>query len=343
MEIYVYDDGFRFIDTIDIMKSVIISKSFYGCGDFEIYMPLCTANVRNLQIDFYIQYGDFVGIIEEIGISDDMETGSYITVAGRGIESILERRIVWNQTIFKGTVEDFLFKIINENCINPKDGKRKIDKFVLSSKSGILDQIEIQVTGDNVLSLVTETCKVYKIGFSVKLNNEQKFEIKFYKGIDRSIAQNEKPHIIFSRDYDNLIKSDYLRDKRQYKNVALVAGEGEGVERKTIQVGDYCGLKRYEEYVDARDISSNSGEISVSEYNNQMIERGRLKLSDCGETFELNATINSLQYVFGVDYELGDIVTVQNEYGMIENVRITESIVCEDQSGMRINPVFEKR
>lgn len=50
-----------------------------------------------------------------------------------------------------------------------------------------------------------------------------------------------------------------MTSSQNYRNVALVAGEGEGLDRKTIPVGAAEGMERYELYVDARDVSSNEG------------------------------------------------------------------------------------
>ena len=47
-----------------------------------------------------------------------------------------------------------------------------------------------------------------------------------------SFSQTERPPVIFSPSFDNLIKSKYIESTKTYKNVGLVAGEGEGSARK---------------------------------------------------------------------------------------------------------------
>ena len=147
---------------------------------------------------------------------------------------------------------------------------------------------------------------------------------------------------MFSAEFDNLISSAYVLDTGQFRNVALVAGEGEGKARRRTVVGEASGLERYELYVDARDVSSNEGTISEQDYMAQLYGRGVEKLGEsaAGETFE-GEVDNTNMYICGRDYFLGDIVTVKNKYGIIGNARVVEMIECWDDSGYSAVPTFE--
>ena len=61
--------------------------------------------------------------------------------------------------------------------------------------------------------------------------------------------------MIFNVDYDNVTNREFISDISEYKNTAIVAGQGEGAERRIRYVGnENSGLERYELFVDARDI-----------------------------------------------------------------------------------------
>ena len=47
--------------------------------------------------DYYLQSkeSEHVMIVEKIQITSDTEDGNHVTVTGRSLESILDRRIVW--------------------------------------------------------------------------------------------------------------------------------------------------------------------------------------------------------------------------------------------------------
>ena len=51
--------------------------------------------------------------------------------------------------------------------------------------------------------------------------------------------------------------------------------------------------------------------------------------------------ITGISYTYKKDYNLGDIVKILNEYGMLMNVRITEILENQDESGYKMEPTFE--
>lgn len=45
-------------------------------------------------------------IVEKIQITSDTEDGNHVTVTGRSLESILDRRIVWGQKLLSGNLQN---------------------------------------------------------------------------------------------------------------------------------------------------------------------------------------------------------------------------------------------
>lgn len=348
MDIYVLDTNFNMIGVVDSYTSVIWTTRYYSPGDFELYLPATDSMITLLREDYYLcRDSDIAGdtyknvmIIEKINPKTDIESGDYLTVTGRCLKSILSRRIIWNQTSINGKLELGIRKVLTENVISPTITDRKIGGFTLGPVRGFSDTIEIQATGDEIATFLQEVCTSYGIGWDVYIRGGN-FVFDLYKGSDRSYNQTTNPYVVFSPEYDNLISSDYVYSKEAYKNTALVAGEGEGLERRTETVGAYSGLQRYEVYVDARDISSNNGEITEDQYNSMLSEKGSEKLSELGatESFEGEIEVKS-NYTLNKDYFLGDIVQVINEYGIEASPRIIEIIDSEDDTGHSIIPTF---
>ena len=77
-------------------------------------------------------------------------------------------------------------------------------------------------------------------------------------------------------------------------------------------------------------------------YRVYLINRGMEKLSEYGEktTFE-GVVIPDITFVYKRDYFLGDIVTVESEYGISARVRIVEVIEVVDENGYKVEPKFE--
>ncbi len=149
-------------------------------------------------------------------------------------------------------------------------------------------------------------------------------------------------YVVFSPDYDNLISSEYLESSKTLKNVTLVAGEDEGNKRRRRVVGKTSskGVDRRELYTDARDIQSEKEDGSAmtdKEYNKLLDQRGVEKLSENKETKSFEFQIDPSQtYVYGVDYDKGDIVQVINEYGVKVKSQILEIIRSYEVSGYTI-------
>ena len=81
----------------DTFSSLLWDIEYYKCGSFEVYIA---ANPQNIEI---FQPGRIVGrdddsehfgIIESVLINTDVENGDYLTVRGRFLMCLLERRIV---------------------------------------------------------------------------------------------------------------------------------------------------------------------------------------------------------------------------------------------------------
>lgn len=344
MDIYVMNKNFEKIALIED-ASTIWAKRYYDVGDFEIFVGATEEYINILQKGNYITRleDDSVGIIESIKTTYDEEGTEYLTVSGRFAESILERRIVWTQTRLSGTAENGLRNLVNNNIINPIIADRKIPIIELGPIKGYTDRLDAQYTGDNILQINKDVAKSNQTGFRFNLVEKEtgfKFAYELYKGIDRSYNQNINPYVVFSDKYDNLLSSENELNIANLKNVALVAGEGEGTARKTATVGSVAGLDRYETFVDAKDLSTNNGEISVSEYNKALNEKGLENLVTITQTFSGEVDLQQ-NYKYKEDFFLGDIVTIENsKWGIYINARIIEIIESEDESGYKITPTF---
>ena len=115
MDLYILDKTFKPIALIDNAASVIWADRYYDTGDFEIYIPASIKNLSILQEEYYVKRmdSDMVGIIEKINLKTDVENGDYLIASGRDLKSILERRIIWNQSNLSGKVEMILRQLIN--------------------------------------------------------------------------------------------------------------------------------------------------------------------------------------------------------------------------------------
>lgn len=351
---------------IDNYKSIIWNDRYNKCGDFEIYIPMSETSLDVFQNGYYVlsDISEGAMIIENMSITSDEENISFLIVSGRSLESILTRRIIWAQTnIAKNTyVQNAIKSLIDDAIIQPSISERTIPNFEFNMSTdpaitSLKTVNDMQFTGDNLYEAISKICGIYGIGFKVTLNLDRSvtknghtyngvFEFKLYSGKDRSYNQDVLPYVVFSPEFDNLISSDYKIETQEYKNVTLIAGEGEGIDRKTTSLYSdvYSGLNRRELYTDARDLSTNidGGTLSDEEYIEVLKNRGLSKLQETQviSNFDADAAYN-ITYEYNKDYFIGDIVQFENRLGLMYPVRVIESIYSESTDGIKYYPIFE--
>jgi len=346
----------------DSFSSLLWDIEYYKCGSFEVYIAANPQNVNIFQTGRIVGRDDdsqHFGMIESVQIDTDAENGDYLTVRGRFLMCLLERRII--HPMYSTTAEKAYSEIIREVATQNtllNDG-RKIPGLSLGTVSGSCweQTTTLQVSYDNLMEWVYTICE--KIGGTanirlVKDSGEQyRMTFDLSEGTDRSLMQEDNPHIIFSDTYSNLLSFSYASDASVQRNFAYIYGHGEGAERKN---ATYCVdpepayLDRYELYVDAKDISEEEqveGEtvpIPEEQYIELLKTRGSEKLVDPKTASESEIAANSKQYVYNRDYFVGDYVTVEHKrFGMIQpKVQLIGMIEAFDQNGRSLTPTFKE-
>lgn len=357
MVIHVLDQSFNLAGVVDDFISVIWRPAYYDVGDFELYINASSEAVELLKKNYYVvrdtdievdESGNIsyskVMIIKNISLSTDAENGDYLTYTGRELKFLLHQRIVWKQTTLNSKAEYGIRKLVTENAISPTDPKRVIPFLTLGASAGLTDRINTQVTGKYLDQSIVDICKTYNYGWDLFIYNSMLVFI-VYAGVDRSFNQTERPYVVFSDEFDNILESDYQLSTESYANTCLIAGEGEGLSRVTASVDSgESGLNRYETYVDARDMSQNKGtedEITLEEYLILLQERGLESLATLTITEGFSGEVLSdMTFKYGEDFFIGDVVTVINEYGISKDVRVLSAIESVDETGTKLIPQF---
>ncbi|MEV2911576.1 siphovirus ReqiPepy6 Gp37-like family protein, partial [Paenibacillus larvae] len=184
-----------------------------------------------------------------------------------------------------------------------------------------------------------------QMGWEVSLDIENRWYVfDMLTGRNLTADQDVRPPAIFSTAYDNIESQSYTNSAIGYKNIAVVAGQGEGEDRKIVTVGTSTGLNRYEMFVDARDVGTKEeGKTQTeSEVEQMLTDRGREKLAEVKRVESLEAKIlTQSNLTYRKDYDLGDVVTVLNrQWGLTMNTRITEVAEVYEASQVRIDVTF---
>lgn len=100
------------------------------------------------------------------------------------------------------------------------------------------------------------------------------------------------------------------------------------------------GLDRREVYNDASSIDKTE-EMSDSDYMNQLQQSANKVLDENIPKTTVNGTVeDKVSYEYGKDYYIGDIVQVENEFGILGTMRVSEFITSHSTSGIEMYPKF---
>ena len=346
----------------DSFSSLLWDIEYYKCGAFEVYIAASPRNIEIFQTGRIVGRDDdkeHFGLIESVELETDAEDGDYLIVKGRFLMCLLERRIIYptlnftSQTSYGAIVQ----KALESNVLT--GGNRLIPGLKLGEMQGACwsQTTKLQVSYENLMEWIYTICE--KIGgtANIRLSKiaEEQYEMIFdlFQGADRSMMQEENPHIVFSDSYNNLLSFTYFTDTSVRKNFAYVLGKGEGQQRKrTTYFADSepVLLDRYEVYVDAKDISDEEQEtgvtkpISDAEYIELLREKGNQNLIPTKTKSESQIAVQSTQFQYGVDYFVGDFVTVEHHrFGIRQNkIQLVGMIESFDRNGRNLTPTFKE-
>ena len=342
----VFNKNFVRIDEVARYSYVSYEKCLNSSGSFELQMALDSVALNIVQYGRYILFEkDVLGVITFINPAVDEETGNAeLIVKGFLAQWLLTGRCFPQTQNFSGTTTAIVRAMVNANCVNPTDAKRATP-IVLSTNpsyipAGDTETTTTQVTGDDLQVKIEAMLDAKEMGYDIvpilTATAISGLEFRVIMGADRTIGNTSgNDAVVFSKDLKNVLKSSYELNQNDYKNVAYVAGEGEGTERILLEVGatEATGFDRWELYVDARDIQSESIDdegqeiiMTAEEYIEALTTRGNEKLSECpqGESYE--ASISQItQFVYGEDYFLGDLVSIKDpNIGLELSARVTK-------------------
>ena len=357
------------IGILDDFQSVIWETSYYSTGAFEVYLQAAPQYINMLQTGNYVTRPDDenIGIIENINVEYSEEFGKMIAASGRFAKSILDRRIIYNASgnttgklsispvISSGLVETAVRKLVTDHIISSPQTARNISFITLGELQGITKKIvdesgnnaQLQTSFGNLLEYTDEMLHSYELGAKMVFDRET-LQLKYtvYEGKDRSRnnTQNNLP-IIMAQEYDNFFSSKYEKNTTQFKNTALIGGEGEGTNRFCTMIGtNATGLNRREVWIDASaqsktyELNGEQKQYTDDEYLALLKSAGTQTIADyqIAERYEGELNVNTLTYK--TDFNIGDIITVEdNELNIYINPRIITVIENQDESGYSIS------
>lgn len=372
LEAMVLDKNFRNVFILDAYQSFIWTDKYQSYGDFEFYSSPTPEIIEFIQKDYYIWLRDseHAMIVDTIELNTDIDAGDNIRITGKSLETILNRRVLIDQSISSPSDEDlqtYIEKIFKKCFGSEAEESRRIPNFIFEKNPDLdpknfPEDKRFLATGDffgnDFYTIVETLCKANDLGFKVILEERMVqdvltncFVFSFYNGVDRSYDQDTNTYVAFSSNYGNLLSSAYCSSYANYKNFAYchyektTSSEGSSSSihyMKSSYLGSESpiGLYRRETFVSGSISSDNDTNADPSSL---LIQQATDALKETEITEAFDGEVDPYgQYQYGRDFLVGDIVQIADHNGYGGKTRVTAITFSSDSSGDKIYPTFEQ-
>lgn len=355
--IRVINEQFELLTEIDNYTSAIIERDWYGIGSLELEINKNIPGADLLQRGNILFLGanlDEAFIIRhrEIRLDEEGRASEVWKIEAPSLKSILSQRLTvppsgTGYDRLTATAETVMKHYVANNVTDPEDIARRVDLVEIATDQSRGPSLEWRSRYKNLADEMASIGFVTGIGWNISLDiQNEKWVFDAKEGKDLTASQSENPPVIISPQFDSVKELEYLETELDFKNYAYVAGQGEGADRRVIPEGSSStGLERYELFVDARDVTEEDDDQNPrpeQDVIDELKARGQRNLREHEQERYFNGQLlMKSPFEYQVDYDLGDIVTLQNkEWGVTMDARITIIREVYDADGMNIEAVF---
>lgn len=345
MNIYVFSQSLEVLGLVTNFSALVHTRQFAGSGSFKLTAPF-TAKLFGLLKDDNILFWEDAGrpraVYIDSVVCETEKTGETIVARGKNLRALINRRIIWTNFNFEGTVEDLGRRAVNENAIAPTDASRIIPLLTMAARKGLAPTINKATENDNLETLLDSLTTTYGVGFDITLDKtSRRLIFSAYEGVDRRTTQTARPVVIVSRDRNNVVSEVYTKSSATARNTALISGftdEETGKRReKSITAGS--GLSRREIYVKGPtsaprwdEEAGETEEQALAKYDAELLQKGKEQLAEQVDTLSLEVELDPNAVA---KLDVGDKVTaIESTYNLIEQTHISEITAYYEEGGV---------
>lgn len=359
MQIQVFNLDLDFLGICEEINDIEWVREFYRGGNFTMNAKLNQHNLDLLKKDrILVKDGNFDDpmIIEYRELSEGENGDEDFLITGNSLTTrILSSRVTASRQVEKGLIDVVMKNILKKQTEGELRGFKNL---VCSPPRNFTDTFEHKSLYKSLDEEFETLSRLADVGHKIYIDIEKKqFVFDVYSMDDIS------DQVLFSIDFDNLKNQRFIDSHDNYKNVAIVCGQGnsdkdedddETRDKVIINNEEYTGFDRREVYIDARDINKDTkkgtdkdgNEIDIPIANGPnavklLTARGQEKLVELlpVESFEGDLVENN--YVYKRDFDLGHCVMVRNKnWGVEFKQRITKIIENYNIYGSSIEVSF---
>lgn len=365
MELLTLNSSYQPSELVERYSSLIWTERYLTSGDFQLISTDVSRMIKLLPLESLVTIRESTVpmLVESHKIEKPKNSAPSLTVKGRSFESVLERRaavkfavagvpgarVTWVE--LRNKPSDAAYQAIRQiigdverssvplsaqtPIVSLNDALPMVDLIVPADYStGILNEYEIKP--GSLYSAVLELLAINHHGIkSVRpVTGANKIAIEIYNGADLTIV-NDPNAVAFDAKFDQFEDATYLLSEQGSYNRGYVFSKTAFSEISKTAAPEPVGLARRVLYVDA----SAEGGLDTAETRRT---KGLLELYKYNATALFDGRVaEQVAEGYNRDYFLGDIIRLDGEYGLSQNVRVSEFIHSDDNTGSKSFPTFE--
>jgi hypothetical protein len=188
----------------------------------------------------------------------------------------------------------------------------------------------------------------YSLGIKISWFGLNDIRFRVYLGVDHTTQVGLSELVRFSPDLNNLENTKEVVSAKNFKTHSFVFASGISTAQPVSGapwppgeqdvVGSYSGWDLKADMVLADDVTT---PVDLATLTNVVNQRAMQNLIGHQIIGGVDGQLSpNPQYVYGTNYNLGDIVEAQGTSGLIQRTRVTEYIRAQDASGERAYPTL---
>ncbi len=373
MLLYTVDRKYARQIVIDSFHSAIWTQRYYGDSEVELVVPTNVGNAQALTPGTFLalQGTQELMILETQNFTKDGKlkvTGisilkwlnnRFIRTSPKHedrywtIENMAPGQIIWHIVYYMCTAgSKYLNGTVNTGIPNPQQFIVPGMDILGYDSSG--DKVTIAVPYGPVFDAIYEIATTHEIGQYLWLINAEgnpfRLGYRNYKGLDRTSSQSVNPPVRFSSQFDSLTDIEEVQSISNYKTQVYAFAPGldekskplattPGMDTRVSPSALNSGFDIRAQMIFAEDITTD--QIAANPATLLSILNGRAKDALANTEYVQvvdGEIVPTAQFKYGRDYNLGDVIEIQGNSGVISKARVTEYIRIHDEAGERAYP-----
>lgn len=292
-----------------------IKNSFYGVGNFKLYLSADTNYADKIKEDYWLLVGN-----DWVTVDDIVDENGTLTITGKELKGILSKRITLYQDenapagtegydVVQGTTEQVMKHYVTNNVISPSDVNRKIIGVVNASEhtgSEYQNEDTYMSRFENVAELLEKVGKNKEFGWALVPDlTSDNIQFDVIKGANKVESQTERSRVIFAVNRKNISRITRSVGMSTCKNAFYATKSG-----GTLEADAITQLVTREETAPTG-VYRREMQMNVSCDSTTEIETYALKDAENYKRID-SFTVEVAGNDFGTVYNLGDYVTIKN-------------------------------